>query len=329
MLGTGYWGINHVRVFASLAECEVVRLCDGDSAALARAATLAPRAKLSASADEVFADPEVDAVVIATPATTHAELALASMAAGKHLLVEKPVALSPADAERLEAAHVAAEVVFAVGHLMLHHPVMGELKRLIGGGELGDLYYLHSTRVNLGRLRRDENALWSFGPHDLSMIDFLMDELPTSVAARGACYLQRGVEDVVFLNLRFRGGQTANVHLSWLHPRKERRFTVIGAKKMVEFDDMAAEKLRIYDKGYNRPPGFTDFAEYLTIRQGDIHIPHVAMNEPLKEEALDFLRCVKSGAAPVAGLEGAIRIVKVLAAAQSSLDADGAPMTLD
>jgi predicted dehydrogenase len=206
--------------------------------------------------------------------------------------------------------------------------VVARLRELLRSGDLGTLYYLYATRVNLGRLRKDENALWSFAPHDLSMIDYLLEEAPVSVAARGQGYLQPGVEDVVFVTLRFAGGQMAHVHLSWLDPRKERRLTVVCSQKMVEFDDISAEKLRIYDKGYERPPEFTHFDEYLTIRQGDIHIPHVAMEEPLSVEARHFLDCIQSGAVPQTGAQSALRVVRTLAAAQRSLELDGTPVTL-
>jgi predicted dehydrogenase len=181
--------------------------------------------------------------------------------------------------------------------------------------------------VNLGRLRSDENALWSFAPHDLSMIDFLLDgEVPQSVSARGQSYLQAGVEDVVFVTLKYRAGQMAHIHLSWLDPRKERRLTLVCSRQMVEFDDVSSEKLRIYDKGYDRPPAFSQYAEYLTLRQGDIHIPHVPMAEPLALELDHFLDCIRKGTVPRADGASGLRSVRVLAAAQASLEQDGAPV---
>src|SRR5262249_44664438 len=215
----------------------------------------------------------------------------------KGVRVEKPVALTVADAERItQAAAAAGQRTFMVGHLMLYHPAVHQLRELIRSGELGEIYYLYSLRVNLGRLRKDENALWSFAPHDVSMILDLVGELPVSVAARGQAYLMPPVEDVVFVNLAFGDGpgpqKMAQVQLSWLDPRKERRLTVVGSKKMVELDDVhPTEKLRIYDKGYDRPPEFTQYGEYLTVRHGDIHIPRLQMTEPLEAELAHFLGC--------------------------------------
>jgi len=203
---------------------------------------------------------------------------------------------------------------------MIYHPALDKLHALIRSGELGDIYYLYSLRVNLGRLRRDENALWSLAPHDLSMILHLIDEQPSEVAARGECYLQPGIEDVVFVNLRFPDRKMAQVQLSWLDPRKERRLTVVGSKKMVEFDDVhPIEKLRIYDKGFDRPPAFRGFGEYLTLRHGDVHIPRVDMVEPLAAECAHFLDCIRTGAQPRSGAQSGLDVVRVLAAADRSL----------
>jgi predicted dehydrogenase len=198
---------------------------------------------------------------------------------------------------------------------------------MIDAGELGRIYYMYALRVNLGRVRRDENAMWSLAPHDISMILHLTGEEPVSVSARGGCYLQPGIEDVVFVNIRFGSGVIAQVQLSWLDPRKERRLTIVGDKKMVEFDDAhAVEKLRVYDKGVDKPPAFTEYSQYLAIRNGDIHIPQVPMAEPLELECKHFLECVAEGRRPITDGASALRVVQVLEAAQRSLDADGAPV---
>jgi predicted dehydrogenase len=281
----------------------------------------------------VLAAGDVDAVVLATPAVAHAAQAQAALAAGKHVFVEKPMALSVADATATSAAATRAHKTLMVGHLMLYHPGYERLRQLVRGGEIGDVYYVYALRVNLGRLRADENALWSFAPHDLSMILDLTDARPVDVAARGQAYLQPGVEDVVFVNLGFSDGpkprMMAQVQLSWLDPRKERRLTVVGSRKMVEFDDAhPTEKLRIYDKGYDRPPEFTRWGEYLTVRQGDIHIPQLKMTEPLEAECAHFLHCVRSGATPRTDAAHGLAVVRVLEAAQRSLRAGGQPVTI-
>lgn len=328
VVGAGRWGINHVRVVAAEAACELRAVCDPDPTveATVREFTAAP---WYAGIDPALADPRVDAVVIAAPASTHAALAARALAAGKHVLVEKPLALTLADAVAVDAAAAAAGRCLLVGHLMLYHPVVSRLRAILRDGELGRLHYLHATRVNLGRLRSDENALWSFGPHDLSVVDHLLEgELPQSVAARGQCVLQPGIEDVVFLNLRYPSGPMAHIHLSWLHPRKERRLTLVGSQKMAEFDDVASDKLRIFDKGFDRARQFKSFDEYLTIRDGDVHIPHVAMGEPLRLQLQHFLECIAGEARPLADAASGVRIVRILDAAQRSLARDGAPVPL-
>lgn len=327
VVGAGTWGANHVRVFADEPRAALRAVCDPEPRAIERARQLAPEARV-ATWPQLMDDAAIDAIVIATPAATHAALACEALAAGKHVLVEKPLALSEPDAQRVADAARAANRVLLVGHLMVYHPVVVRLRAMLASGELGDLYYLYSRRVNLGRLRSDESALWSFGPHDLSMIDFLLGEEPSSVAARGQSYLQPGVEDVVFVSLRFAGGQMAHVHLSWLDPRKERRLTLVCSQKMVELDDVAAEKLRVYDKGYERPPAFTRWGEYLTLRDGDVHMPHVPMEEPLVVEARHFVECCLDGASPRTGTDSALRVIRTLAAAERSLRSDGAPTSL-
>ncbi len=329
VVGTGYWGINHVRAFASLRGAELVAVVEPNEGARAKALALAPRARGLTHLDEALAAHDVDAVVLATPAVLHASQALAALAANKHVLVEKPMALSVADAEAVARAAAASGRVFMVGHLMVHHPVMHKLDALLADGTVGDIYYVYNTRVNLGRLRRDESALWSFGPHDVSMILHLLGALPARVAAQGHGYLQKGVEDVVFMTMEFADGRMAHVQLSWLDPRKERRMTIVGSRRMVEFDDAhPTEKLKIYDKGYDRPPEFSDFAQYLSIRQGDIHIPRIDGAEPLALECGHFVSCIASGATPRSGASEGLAVVRVLAAAQRSLQQGGAPVEL-
>lgn len=328
VIGAGAWGVNHIRAIEAEARCEVAAVADPDVAALARVRSLAPAARTTHDADQLLAAADLDAIVIASPAPTHPRLARAAFAAGKHVLVEKPLAMTTADALAVDAAATASGKVAMVGHLMLHHPAVVRLRELLASGALGTLYYLHSTRVNLGRLRSEENALWSFGPHDLSMIQFLVGKGPLNVAARGQSVLQQGVEDVVFLTLRYATGEIAHVHLSWLSPRKERRLTLVCSKKMVEFDDVATDKLRIYDKGYDRPPEFAQYAEYLSLRDGDVHIPQLAMQEPLRLQLVNFLDAIEHRAPVVANLRDALAVTAVLEAAQRSLQQDGVPVPI-
>lgn len=329
VIGAGTWGINHVRVLAAEPRCRVVAVAEPDEAKRALIAELAPGARWTPSADEVVRAPDIDAVVIASPASTHVALALEAFAAGKHALIEKPVARTVEDARRVEAAAARAGTVGMVGHLMVFHPAVRRIRALLAEGGLGRPFYLHALRVNLGRLRSDETALWCFGPHDLSMIDHILGEQPVTASACGTAVLQPGIEDVVFVTLRYPSGILANLHLSWLSPRKERRLTLVCSQKMVELDDVSPEKLRIYDKGYDRPPSFTQFAEFLTIRDGDVHIPKVAMEEPLRAEIRHFLDCIERGQRPETDLAQGVRITAILAAAERSLAAGGAPLAIE
>ena len=326
VIGAGAWGANHVRVIATTPGCRLQLVADRDPAVADRIRRLAPDARFVNDVDQVLHDPQIDAVVLATPAPTHAALAIAALEAGKHVLVEKPLAMSLPDACAVAEVARRSGKSAHVGHLMVHHPAVLRLREMLTSGALGRLHYLHSTRVNLGRIRRDENALWSFGPHDLSMIDLLVDRVPETVSARGQRVLQPGVEDVVFLSLRYASGEMAHVHLSWLNPRKERRLTLVCSQKMAEFDDVATDKLRIYDKGYDRPPEFTEYSEYLTLRDGDVFIPQLPMQEPLRLQWHAFLGSL---AAPsLTDLARAVRVTAVLDAAQRSLARDGVPFEI-
>ena len=319
VVGLGYWGPNLARNFAALPGSELRWLCDADADALARAGAALRSARTTTSLDEVLADPEVDAVAIATPVPTHAELAVRVLGAGKHCFVEKPLALNAAAAERVVEAARAAGRVLMVGHLLEYHPGVTTLKEIADSGELGAIHYIYSNRLNLGKLRADENALWSLGAHDISVILHLAGEEPCELSARGESYMREGIEDVVFAFLRFPSGLAAHLHLSWLDPHKERRFTVVGSKRMATFDDMDLErKITVYDKGFDEP---TDgYGEYIT-RSGDIWSPRVGNAEPLRLETAHFVACVREGRAPVSDGRSGLRVVRVLEGLQRELEA--------
>jgi predicted dehydrogenase len=329
VIGAGAWGINHVRAFARTKGAALTMVCDGSESSRERAKALAPQARLGKDLADALEAPDVDAIVLATPAKHHADHARQVLRAGKHVFVEKPLALNAADAQAVVALADEKKCILMAGHLMLYHPAMARLKTMVAQGELGRILYVYSVRVNLGRVRQDENALWSLAPHDISMIGHLLDDQPESVSARGGTYLQDTIEDVVFVNLKFRSGVSAQIHVSWLDPRKERRLTIVGSQKMVEFDDVhPVEKLRIYDKGFDRPPAFTEYAQFLSIRNGDIHIPQVPMVEPLEVECRHFIECVAEGKRPLTDGASALRVVRVLEAAQRSLETGGAPVNV-
>jgi predicted dehydrogenase len=315
--GLGYWGPNVARNFDRLSEAELTWLCDADEERLARNGAAFPGARTTGSLDDLLADDSLDAVALATPVATHAALALRVLEAGKHCFVEKPLAQSVEEAEQVVAAARARERVLMVGHLLEYHPGVEALKQLVDGGELGDVRYVYSNRLNLGVLRPDENALWSLGAHDVSVILRLAGEEPYECRAVGESYMQEGIEDVVFCYLRFPSGLAAHMHLSWLDPHKERRFTVVGSRKMATFDDMELErKLTVYDKGFDE--SWSSYGEYIA-RSGDTFSPRVPNDEPLLIECAHFVKSVESGAEPRSGGEAGLRVVRVLEALQQSL----------
>ena len=316
--GLGYWGPNLARNLAALRDSELAWCCDASDAMRERYAAQFPRARFTADLDEVLADETVDAVVLATPVPTHASLAIRVLEAGKHCFVEKPMAQSVADAEAVVAAARRADRTLMVGHLLEYHPGVVKLKELIDGGELGRILYVYGNRLNLGKLRADENALWSLGAHDVSVLLRLAGEEPTEAQARGESYMREGIEDVVFCFLRFPSGLAAHLHLSWLDPHKERRFTVVGEQRMATFDDMALEgKITVYDKGFDQQAD--SYGEYIT-RSGDIWSPRLSNVEPLRSECQHFVDAIRGGTVPISDGESGLRVVRVLEALQSSLD---------
>jgi predicted dehydrogenase len=319
VVGLGYWGPNLARNFAGIEGCELAYCCDVSQARRERLQRMFPSTRMVADVDELLADPALDAVALATPVSTHAELTVRTLGAGKHCLVEKPLAQSVADAELAVAAAGETGRVLMVGHLLEYHPGIAKLKQLADSGELGDeIYYIYGNRLNLGKLRSDENALWSLGAHDVSVVLHLADEEPVEVVAHGESYVREGIEDVVFCFMRFASGLAAHLHLSWLDPHKERRFTVVGSRRMATFDDMELErKLTIYDKGFDQDA--RGYGEYIT-RSGDIFSPRIGNEEPLRIECEHFVRCAASGARPRSDGISGLRVVRVLEALERSME---------
>jgi predicted dehydrogenase len=318
VVGLGYWGPNLARNLAAITGCELRWLCDPDASARERLAASFPGARATAELSDLLDDDDLDAVVLATPVPTHAELAIALARAGKHCFVEKPLATNTADAQAAVTAASEAGRILMVGHLLEYHPAVARLKQMIDEDELGPLYYLYGNRLNLGKLRAEENALWSLGAHDVSVVLHLVGEEPQECLAHGASYVQAGIQDVVFCYLRFPSGIVAHLHLSWLDPHKERRLTVVGAQRMATFDDMVVEgKLAVYDKGFDEDT--RSWGEYIT-RSGDMYSPHVANAEPLRLECEHFVECIRSGATPRSDGNSGLRVVKVLERLQRSLE---------
>jgi predicted dehydrogenase len=319
--GLGYWGSNIARNLEALPGCELAWCCDMDPQCLDRHRTSFPGARFTADLGKVLADDRVGGVAIATPVPTHAPLAELTLAAGKHCFVEKPLACDSAAAQRLVELASERRLTLMVGHLLAYHPALVGLKQLCESGELGEIRYLYTQRLNLGKLRADENALWSLGAHDVSAILALTGELPTQVSARGQSYVREGIEDVVFAHLAFSSGVAAHLHVSWLDPRKERRLTVVGSRRMATFDDMEAERtLTVYDKGFD--PDNAAAGDYVA-RSGEQRSPAISPREPLQIELEHFLQCVQGREVPRTGGREGLRVVRVLEGLQESLDAGG------
>jgi predicted dehydrogenase len=323
VVGCGYWGKNLVRNFDRLSN--LLLCCDTSDAVRASTAAAYPHVKVTARYEAVLANPAVQAVVLATPAPSHAGMAIQALEAGKHVFVEKPLALSSADAKAMVDTAEQVDRILMVGHLLEYHPAVNYIKSMIDSGELGEVYYLYCQRLNLGKVRSDENALWSLAPHDISVALYLLGEEPETVEASGQAFLQPGLDDVAFATLRFASGRVAHIHVSWLDPHKKRAITVVGTRRMVVFDDMEPqEKIKVYDKGVERGAAeaaeYETYADLLHLREGDIVIPRLSLSEPLAVECSEFLKAIRTGIPPRSDGHDGLRVVRTLEAAQAALD---------
>ena len=333
LVGLGYWGPNLARNLLRSPNAELRWLCDLSTELHDKHRPGFPDVRFTTQFDDLLADESLDAIVIASPVPTHHNLGMQALQAGKHTFIEKPLALTARDAKELVDLAEAQDVRLMVGHLLEYHPAVLRMRDMIESGELGDVLYAYSNRLNLGQFRRDENALWSLGVHDVATLMFLLGDAPVEVGARGESYLHDGVEDVVFGHMRFASGMMAHIHLSWLDPHKVRKLTVVGAQQMAVFDDMETErKLTIYDKGFTRQSkseGSGSWGEYVAKREGDIHIPRLPADEPLRLEIEHFLECVAIGRTPRSDGHDGLRVVQVLEGLQRSLDEGGVPVALE
>ena len=324
IVGMGYWGPNLARNLATLEGTELAWCCELDDDKRSHWESAYPQTRFTPDFDDLLGDPDLSAIVVATPGSTHAAVAQRVLEAGKNCFVEKPLAHNTESAERLVRTANERGLLLMVGHLLCYHPGVRQLADLIGRGELGRIHYVHAQRLNLGKLRTDENALWSLGAHDVSVLLELADSEPVEVSARGEAFVREGVEDVVFAHIRFDSGLVTHLHLSWLDPHKVRRITVVGSERMATLDDMALErKLSIWDNSF---ASLSDtYGEYIT-RSGPVHSPMVLNTEPLRLECAHFIECLRSGDRPHTDGAAGLRVVTVLEALQNSLEADGAPV---
>ncbi len=319
-LGCGYWGPNLLRNFSALKNCRVKYVVDASAERRSFVQSNFPRTQAIDTAGPVWVDPEIDAVVIATPAATHFELALAALNAGKNVFVEKPLATKAAEVDELTRVAHEKKLIVMVGHTFIYNSAVRYVKKMIDAGDLGEVRYIYSQRLNLGRIRSDIDALWNFAPHDISIIQYwLGDPVPVSVSRQGMAYMQDGIDDVVFLSLTYPNKIMANIHVSWLDPQKVRKMIVVGSKKMVVYDDVAEDKIAIYDKGIDRRAVLGENMDFdsprppeFNYRSGDILLPQVKFTEPLRVEAEHFIESIKNKTTPLTGLAHARTVVSIL-----------------
>jgi predicted dehydrogenase len=324
VIGYGYWGPQLVRNLDRLAMGEVAYVADLSPERRQMAELEFPAVEVTDDVQTVLRS-DVDAVIVATPIRTHYKLARAALEAGKHVFVEKPLAATVAEAEELYALSEQAGRVLMVGHTFVYNPAVEKLRQIIQSGELGQLYYIDAIRVNLGLFQRDINVMWDLAPHDLSILDYLLDARPESVSAHGSSFIRQGIHDVVYMTLRYPSSLLAHIHLSWLNPSKVRRFTVVGEEKMVVYDDVeATEKVRVYNRGVDAPGHTSTFGEFqLSYRYGDIVSPHIQWSEPLSLECRHFAQAITEGIPSRSGGREGLRVVRVLEAADQSLADNG------
>lgn len=326
VIGCGHWGPNHVRVFSELDRSSVSVCADTCLRRLERLKRRFPGIQTTSDYRRILDDDRVEAVVVATPTATHADIAEAALLAGKHLLVEKPLALTTAAAQHLTDIANRRQRVLMVGHVFLFNNGIRTLRSAIDAGQLGKLHYIDAVRTNLGPVRGDVNALYDLGTHDISIFNYLMGESPVSVSAQGVCITQAEHEDVVFATLRYQDGMLGHLHVSWLNPRKVRTLTVVGERKMAHWDDVDPEDtLRIYDKGMEDPPYYDSFGQFqFLLRNSDVYLPKIDRAEPLVNQATAFLDSVLDAKPCRSGGPEAIGVIATLEAAQESLRSGGA-----
>jgi predicted dehydrogenase len=331
VIGCGYWGPNLVRNFNQLPISKVKYCCDLEDSRLRHMKTLYPHVILTKRYQDIIEDPEVEAVAVATPVSTHYTLAKCCLEGGKHVLVEKPLAGSIEEAKGLiETAEQNDRVLFT-GHTFVYNAAVQKMKELLRAGELGEIFYVSSIRVNLGLFQEDINVIWDLAPHDISILNYIFGCEPVTVCTHAKSYIREGIEDVAFMVLQYPHGIVAHIHVSWLDPCKIRRTTLVGSKKMLVYDDTSTlEKIRVYDKGVTIQPHYDTFGEFqLAYRFGDIIVPKINEVEPLKSECSHFIECMRNGSRPVSDGHAGLSVVKVVERACESTKLGGAPLPLE
>jgi predicted dehydrogenase len=330
LVGCGQWGLNYLRAFSELDGCRLVVACDPDPARLKEAERRSPGLRTTLDVAELLAEPEVSAVVVATPATRHYGVAFAALQADKDCLVEKPMTTDAEQARSLRDLAATRGRRLMVGHVFRFNAAVNYLQQLIGSGSLGDLEYLYFTRTNLGPIRSDVNVVWDLMTHDVSILLHFLNQTPAWVSAQGASYLSRGCEDIAFATLGFESGVIANVRASWLDPRKVREITVVGSSKMAVFNDLdPTEPVRIFNKGAIREPSYESFGEFkLVTRSGEVVSPAISPSEPLKNQCQHFLKALASGSPVLSDADDGLRVVEIVSAINRSIAERGVPQSL-
>jgi len=330
VVGGGYWGPNLMRNFRSLGDCRLRVICDLSEDRLKHLKTLYPEVPGERSYEAVLADKELDAIAIATSVKSHFPMAKAALEAGKHTFIEKPMASSTAHCEELIALARAKGLTLMVGHTFLYSAPVRKIKEIVDSGDIGDLRYISARRLNLGLFQKDINVVWDLAPHDISIILYIMGELPVTVNCQGVSHVTKGIEDVASLTLQFSNYRSAFVTSSWLDPRKVREMTIVGSKRMIVYDDIPAqEKIKVFDVRVERPPHYDTFAEFhYAYHYGDIYSPYIKLDEPLKIECQHFLDCIRRGHVPLTSGEAGAEVVRILEGSSESLRRNGGAVEL-
>jgi len=330
VIGCGYWGPNLIRNFTQLSRSDVIRVADLDEARLKYIKALYPSLGTTADYKDITSDPEIDIVAVATPVHTHHRFASEALRAQKHVFVEKPIAASVKEAEDLIDLAKKHQRKLMVGHTFIYTSAVQKMKQIIDSGELGEIYYINSQRLNLGLFQQDINVIWDLAPHDISIILYLLDLKPTTISAIGTSHINSKIEDVAVLTMKFSNGLLAFVQTSWLDPDKIRKMTVVGSKKMMVFDDVQpTEKIRIYDKGVEMPKHYDTYAEFhYSYKYGDIVIPKINGGEPLHTELDHFIDCIENNEPPLSDGNDGLQVVQILEAADKSLKGENKPVLI-
>jgi len=330
VVGCGYWGPNLIRNFRSLPDCRLKTICDVSEDRLRHLKSLYPEVEAEKKFETLLADESLDAIVVATSVKHHFPMAKASLLAGKHTFIEKPLASSVEQCEELVALAKKQGLILMVGHTFLYSPAVRKIKEIVDHGDIGDIRYISARRLNLGLFQKDINVAWDLAPHDISIILYIMQETPYSINCRGAAHITPGIEDVTSMSLHFSDEKSAMIQSSWLDPKKIREMTIVGSERMIVYDDVAPqEKIKIFDVRVERPPHYDTFAEFhYAYHYGDMYSPYIKQDEPLKTECQHFLDCIRSGKVPLTDGNRGLEVVRILEASTASLKLKGAPIEL-